>query len=142
MNRKLKATALSILIGALVLVFGNDTSFLHAQDNTGTNQTTVKEKPDGLVVDWLNDFEECEDWRAEATCPLGETKIRKYPGKPRPMKDGQPINENNEVGKEFADKTEPDENGIAHDNKFVLGVKTYFMDRGFDRVEVFPPKNN
>jgi hypothetical protein len=54
--------------------FGNDTSFLHAQDNTGTNQTTVKEKPDGLVVDWLNDFEECEDWRAEATCPLGEKR--------------------------------------------------------------------
>ena len=143
MNRKLKVAALSILIGTLVLFIGNGASSLLAQDaGTGTNQATgdnTKAKPEGLVTDWLNDFEESEDWRAEATCPLGETKIRKYPGKPRPTKDGQPVNENNEVGKEFADKTEADENGISHENKYVLGVKSHFTDRGFDRVEVFPP---
>ena len=32
-----------------------------------------------------------------------------------------------------------DDNGISHKHEFVLGVKTYFMDRGFDRVEVLPP---
>ncbi len=144
MNRKFKMTALSILIGALVLLIGSDGSNLLAQEaGAGTNQTAGngndKKKLDGLVTDWMNDFEDCEDWRAVATCPLGETKIRKYPGKPRPMKNGQPINENNEIGKEFADKTEADENGIVHENKYIIGVKSYFMDRGFDRVEAFPP---
>ncbi len=144
MNRKLKVAALSILLGTLVLLIGNGGSHLLAQEGTATGtQTTgdggTKPKLDGLVVDWLNDFEDSEDWRAVSTCPLGETKIRKYPGKPRPMKDGQPINENGEVGKEFADQTTEDETGIAHKNAFVLGIKSYFMDRGFDRVEVFPP---
>ncbi len=144
MNRKFKAAALSILIGALVFFIGNGGSDLLAQvdPGAGTNQTagTGNEKPklDGLVVDWLDDFENSEDWRAVATCPLGETKIRKYPGKPRPLRNGEPVNENSEPG-EFADTTEADENGIVHENKFILGVKSHFVDRGFDRVEVFPP---
>jgi len=79
----------------------------------------------------MDDFEASEDWRAMATCPIGETKIRKIPGKPRPIDDN-----GNEVN--YPD-TITDENGITHENKYVLGVKTYFMDRGFDRVEVFPP---
>jgi len=145
MNRKLKVAALSILLGTFVLLIGNGGSHLLAQEGTATgtatdNQATGdKPKLDGLVVDWLNDFEDSEDWRAVSTCPLGETKIRKYPGKPRPVKDGQPVNENGEVGKEFADETKEDETGISHKNAFVLGIKSYFMDRGFDRVEVFPP---
>ena len=32
-----------------------------------------------------------------------------------------------------------DDNGITHKNEYVLGVKSYFADVGFDRVEVFPP---
>jgi len=79
----------------------------------------------------MNDFEASEDWRAVATCPIGDTKIRKIPGKPRPLDDNGNIIEYPE--------TATDDNGIAHKNEFVLGVKTYFMDRGFDRVEVFPP---
>jgi len=144
MNRKLKVAALSILLGTLILLIGNGSSHLIAQEaKAGDNQTTgdggSKVKQDGLVVDWLNDFEDSEDWRAVSTCPLGETKIRKYPGKPRPMKDGKPVNESGEEGKEFADETKEDETGIVHKNGFVLGVKSYFLDRGFDRVEVFPP---
>jgi len=90
-----------------------------------------KKKQTGLVEDWMNDFEASEDWRAVATCPIGDTKIRKIPGKPRPLDDNGNIID-------FPDQV-TDDNGITHKNEFVLGVKTYFMDRGFDRVEVFPP---
>ncbi|MCL1833038.1 MAG: flagellar filament outer layer protein FlaA [Leptospirales bacterium] len=140
MNRKLKVAALSILFGIAVSIVGSDVSSLLAQQQGGGNQTSggVKPAQEGLVTDWLNDFEDCEDWRAVPTCPLGETKIRKYPGKPRPLKDGQPVNENGEPG-EFANETTEEDTGIVHKNSFVLGVKTYFMDRGFDRVEVMPP---
>ena len=143
MNRKLKVATLSILFGIIVSIVGSDVSYLLAQQQGSGNQTSGgggnKQKLDGIVTDWLNDFENCEDWRAVATSPIGETRIRKYPGKPRPMKDGQPVNENGEIGKEFADETTDEETGIVYKNAFVLGVKTYFWDRGFDRVEVFPP---
>jgi len=79
----------------------------------------------------MDDFEACEDWRAASTCPIGETKIRKIPGKPRPIDDN-----GNEIN--YPD-TITDDNGLTHENKFVLGVKTYYLDRGYDRVEVFPP---
>ena len=141
MNRKLKVAALSILFGITVSIVGSDVSYLLAQQQQGGgNQTSggVKPNQEGLVTDWLNDFEDCEDWRAVATCPLGETKIRKYPGKPRPLKEGQPVNENGEAG-EFSDESTEEDTGIVHKNSFVLGVKTYYMDRGFDRVEVLPP---
>jgi hypothetical protein len=136
MNRKLKVAALSILFGLTVSIIGSDVSDLLAQQQgSGSGD---KQKQEGIVTDWLNNFENCEDWRAVATCPIGETKIRKYSGKPRPMKDGKPVNEAGEEG-EFADETTEEDTGIVHKNAFVLGVKTYFMDRGFDRVEVFPP---
>ena len=134
MNRKFKAAALLVLIGALVIIIGHDSSRLHAQDNLDKD----KKDKSGLIEDWLNDFEDCEDWRAEATCPLGETKIRKYDGRPKPMKDGKEVDENGNEGK-FPPESEEKESGIKHKNDFVLGVKTYFMDRGFDRVEVSPP---
>ena len=104
---------------------------------TGGGNTTTKKKLDGLVVDWLNDFEACEDWRAIATCPLGDTKIRKIPGKPRPKNlAGKFVNHEGNPG-DFPNQ-QTDENGFVHQNKYVLGVKTYFLDRGYDRVEVFP----
>lgn len=90
-----------------------------------------KKQQTGLVEDWMDDFEACEDWRAASTCPIGETKIRKIPGKPRPIDDN-----GNEIN--YPD-TITDDNGLTHENKFVLGVKTYYLDRGYDRVEVFPP---
>jgi hypothetical protein len=136
MNRKFKAAALSIIIGALVIIIGYNSSGLLAQADTA-KAGDGKDKT-GLIVDWLNDFEDCEDWRAVSTCPIGETKIRKYAGKPYPMKDGQPVNDKGEPG-EFPDTSPEEEGNIVHQNKYVLGVKTYFMDRGFDRVEVFPP---
>ncbi len=127
MNRKLKAAALSVLVGVLMVNIGNDSTRLFAQ----TADKKEKDKT-GLVTDWLNDFEDCEDWRAEATCPLGETKIRKYEGRPSPVdENGNPV--------EFPAVSKDEETGDDHPNNYILGVKTYFMDRGYDRVEVFPP---
>ena len=136
MNRKFKAAALSIIIGALVIIIGYNSSGLLAQTDTA-KAGDGKDKT-GLIVDWLNDFEDCEDWHAVSTCPLGDTKIRKYAGKPNPMKDGKPVNDKGEPG-DFPDTSPEEEGNIVHQNKYVLGVKTHFMDRGFDRVEVFPP---
>lgn len=117
-------------IGIITLIAGSGGTYLNAQE--------PEPLQDGLVEDWLDDFENCEDWRAVATSPIGETKTRKIPGKPRPVdRDGNPINEQGDPG-EFSDEF-VDENGFTRRNDYVLGVKTYFSDRGFDRVEVFPP---
>jgi len=140
MKRNFKVFTLLILISALVFVFGSRKMNLTAQNSTTdtTSQQPKKKKQKGLIVDWLNDFEACEDWRAIGTCPLGDTKIRKIPGKPRPVNtDGKLVNENGDSG-EFKEEV-TDENGITHKNQYVLGIKSYFLDRGFDRVEVFPP---
>ncbi len=140
MERMAKAASLSILLGLAVLFVGNGGVLLNAQqaDPAAGTQQQEKKKQDGLVVDWLDDFEACEDWRADSTSPLGDTKIRKIPGKPRPVnQEGEAVNEDGQTG-EFKDEI-TDENGIARKNQYVLGVKTYFIDRGFDRVEVFPP---
>lgn len=102
----------------------------------GAQQPAVQPAADnkvktGLIEDWLNDFETCEDWRATSTCPLGDTKIRKIAGKPRPIdENGNFIDTPNEY---------TDDNGIKHNTQYVIGIKAYFLDRGFDRVEVFPP---
>ncbi|MBN1498740.1 MAG: endoflagellar filament sheath protein [Spirochaetes bacterium] len=133
MKREVRSFLLPILLGTFFIVSGGLSLKLDAQDAVGanTNDNTQKKRQDGLVEDWLNDFEECEDWRATSTCPLGDTKIRKIPGKPVKTDDnGETTPEQIELN---------DENGISHKDEFVLGVKTYFIDRGFDRVEVFPP---
>lgn len=129
MRREVRSFILSLAIGGLIVAVGGGNIVVQAQEAQQAQQQ--KKQQTGLVEDWMDDFEACEDWRAMATCPIGETKIRKIPGKPRPIDDN-----GNEVN--YPD-TATDENGITHENKYVLGVKTYFMDRGFDRVEVFPP---
>ncbi len=152
MKRKAKVFSLLLSIGVMVLLVGNGNINLNAQQDApkdaakdkqtapagGTDNQAQKKKADGLVTDWLNDFEASEDWRAVSTCPIGDTKIRKIEGKPKPVNDsGQAVNETGDVG-EFKDEV-TDDNGITHKNQYVLGVKTYFIDRGFDRVEVYPP---
>ena len=96
--------------------------------DTGTAVAQQTDQPkEGL--DWIpmDLFENCQDWRANATCPLGDTKTRRKKGNPTEM-DGKKIPE------EFTKENQKDEK-----SEYVLGVKTYFMDRGFDRVEVYPP---
>jgi hypothetical protein len=140
MKRIAKRTTVLLAIGVMLLFLGNSMNYLSAQggDTTTTGTTKKKKKLDGLVTDWLNDFEACEDWRAISTCPMGDTKIRKIPGKPKPVNsNGKIVNENGQPG-EFKTQVS-DDNGVTHKNEYVLGVKTYFAERGFDRVEVFPP---
>lgn len=134
MKREARPFILTLLIGFVILVIGSGNMNLQAQNDaskTAKTDKTEKKQPAGLVEDWLNDFEACEDWRALSTCPLGDTKIRKIPGKPRPTDEsGKVVEYPNDI---------TDDNGINHKSEFVLGVKTYYLDRGFDRVEVFPP---
>lgn len=131
MNRGVRSLILAFLIGFVCLLVGNGNILVQAQEKPKSAAPAEKKLPTGLVEDWLNDFEASEDWRATSTCPLGDTKIRKIPGKPRPVDDnGNPVEYPNEIS---------DENGLSHKSEFVLGVKGYFIDRGFDRVEVFPP---
>jgi hypothetical protein len=141
MRQITRLSTLSVLIGIMALFIGNGANNVRAAQQEAKKESAKEEKKqrqDGLIVDWLNDFEDCEDWRATSTCPLGDTKIRKIPGKPRPVNDqGQMVNEDGQPGEFKNDLT--DENGITHKNDYVLGVKTYFLDRGFDRVEVLPP---
>lgn len=129
MKREVKLFLVSILSGMLILLIGNAPVRVEAQEP----RTAEKEQPEGLVWDWMNDFENCEDWRALSTCPLGDTKIRKIDGKPVKMEGGKLVPILTQ-----GDLQESDKN-ITHEAKYVLGVKTYYMDRGFDRVEVFPP---
>jgi hypothetical protein len=140
MRQITRFSILSLSVAIMMLFNGNGTVNLRAQQAAKKEpvKEVKKQKQDGLVVDWLCDFEDCEDWRAVATCPIGDTKIRKIPGKPRPVNDqGQFVNEEGQPG-EFKNEF-TDDNGITHKNDYVLGVKTYFLDRGFDRVEAFPP---
>lgn len=143
MKREVKALLLPVFIGFVVFLIGDMN--IGAQQNQPAGQPGGQAQPaaqpqqqgqkkvqDGLVTDWMNDFEDCEDWRAIATCPLGETKIRKVPGKPLKVDEAT-----GNVTPEQVELT--DENGITHKDEFVLGIKTYFQARGEDRVEVYPP---
>lgn len=100
------------------------------QPTQPTRQDVSSESP--LVQIDLEDFEEAEDWHAKATSPLGDTKTLKLVqrGEIRATDD-----ENMRPPEGEALSVEVDPNNPNH----ILGVKTYFVDRGFDRVEVKPP---
>jgi hypothetical protein len=140
MKREVKSVILSILIGILVFLVGNG-KLIGQQAAPADKSASDKVQKTGLVWDWMNDFENCEDWRAIATCPLGETKTRKLEGRPRIVNDDGSVSvvPTKDLGLEGGEDKGTDENGFDHEVKYVLGVRTYFMDRGFDRVEVFPP---
>jgi len=120
---------IGILAGAIIGLGAG--IFAQADDGTddGTVTPEIEEKTRGGMVDIeLNKFEEAEDWRAYATSPLGDTKIKKSV---QLGKIDDPQNPGNLTDDETKDFVE----GQNH----VLGVKSYFVDRGFDRVEVKPP---
>ena len=135
MKMEVKVIIPLVLVGFLILLMGNKERGLQAQEAAQPEKSrateTKKKQKTGLIEDWLNDFEVCEDWRAVATSPLGDTKIRKIIGKPRPFDEkGKVVETPNEI---------TDDNGLTHKTEYVLGVKSYFSDRGYDRVEVYPP---
>jgi len=61
-----------------MLFFGSGTINLKAQQKAQDTQEK-KQKQDGLIVDWINDFQDCEDWRAVSTCPLAIPKRGRFP---------------------------------------------------------------
>lgn len=111
------------------------TMSVHAQEGTAENtQEEEKTSSNDLKYDTirnllLNDFENSEDWRVYATCPLGVTKLKKI------VQRGY-----------IEDVFNPDELSDEEKNKFqpgsnhVMGVKTFFKDKGYDRVEIKPPQ--
>ena len=107
----------------LVLMFLLVVTRVYSQETQAITQMNLVDKV-------LNDFDNAEDWRASATSPLGDTKIQKKI-QVGPIEDlYDPTNLTAEEKALFI----PEQN-------YVLGVKTYFKDMGFDRVEVKPPHN-
>ncbi len=94
--------------------------------------TTEIQNTSPLVQIDLEDFEQAEDWKAYATSPIGETKTLKLVqrGEIRATDDENMVPPEGE-----ALSVEVDPNNPNH----ILGIKTYFINRGFDRVEVKPP---
>ena len=105
-----------------LLIVGSGISAQGANNQNNQNNQQAED-----LKDWpLNDFEAAEDWRAFATSPLEDTKVRKT------VQVG-PIVEDTAVLEESEKKE------FEKQPNHILGVKTYFKDRGFDRVEIRPP---
>lgn len=92
-------------------------------DNLADQQTAQHGGMEDVIIE---DFENAEDWRAKATCPLGETKLLKQ------IQMGEMFDVYDPNIKPPPEKSKPMENHI-------LGVKTRFCNKGFDRVEIAPP---
>ena len=121
---KLKNTLLMMLV-AMASV-----SYVGAQDKTAV-------EPLERVT--LEDFELAEDWKAKATSPLGETKTLKMiqRGLIKDVFDEKSTPDAFDVKTgSYTDAKQEDRVGKNH----ILGVKSYFANRGFDRVEVSPPQ--
>lgn len=129
MKRFDKTTILKVLVLTGAVIFAG---LLTAQGTTGTATTTTTAKgpnDQSLLKDFfLSDFENAEDWRAFATSPLGETKVRKtiQLGPIRDVFNPDQI-------------TDDEKKDFEENKNHVLGIKTNFVDRGFDRVEIMPP---
>ncbi|MDH5719223.1 MAG: flagellar filament outer layer protein FlaA [Spirochaetia bacterium] len=91
-------------------------------------QQAKNESGSALADELLNDFEDAEDWRAFSTTPLGDTKIKKTV-QIGPIQDT--YNPNN--------LTDEERKAFVSGQNHVLGVKTFFNEKGFDRVIVKPP---
>jgi len=122
---KLKNTLLMMLI--LIV----SASYVGAQD-----KTTAVEPLERVT---LEDFEMAEDWKAKSTSPLGETKTLKMiqRGLIKDVFDEKSTPDAYDVKTgSYSDAKQEERVGKNH----ILGVKTYFANRGFDRVEVAPPQ--
>jgi hypothetical protein len=122
---KLKNTLLMMLIMIV------SASYVGAQD-----KTTAVEPLERVT---LEDFEMAEDWKAKSTSPLGETKTLKMiqRGLIKDVFDEKSTPDAYDVKTgSYSDAKQEERIGKNH----ILGVKTYFANRGFDRVEVAPPQ--
>ncbi len=127
-------TIQSVLLSGLIMIFsgmvyGQTADQGNAQPPAGGQTADQGEQSETRLADkLLNDFENAEDWRAFSTSPLGETKIKKV------VQVGQIEDQTNPNS-----LTEEEKQTFVEGENHVLGVKTFFVDRGFDRVEVKPP---
>jgi len=97
------------------------------------NQTGAQPTKEGhLVIETLEHFEEAEDWTARSTTPIGETKTLKIVQRGE-IRAADDVNATPPAGEAISAAQDP--NNPNH----ILGVKTWFEERGFDRVEVKPP---
>jgi len=110
----------------LVLGFFLTVGLLYAQADQPAGNPSFDDDNSPLKKIILDDFEESEDWRVKSTTPLGETKTLK-------------LVQRGLIKDVFDEKTVPDNGGDKAEKNHILGVKTYFNTRGFDRVELLPP---
>jgi len=106
----------------------------------GNNAPAGGKLGDALERVTLEDFEMAEDWRAKSTTPLGETKTLKMiqRGLIKDVFDEKSMPDTKDDKGNYNPATENQDEKIGKNH--VLGVKTYFANRGFDRVEVAPPQ--
>lgn len=138
MKFKFKSLMIAVTLLSLSSVFAQDTTTGTTNTNSGTTGNAGGGQSDyePLLRIRLENFEEAEDWRARATSPLGETRVLKMlqRGFIKDVFDESSVPEEQKDGKWVATNQE-EKIGKNH----ILGVKTYFANRGFDRVEISPP---
>ncbi len=133
-----RVLSILFLLAVTGSIFGQTQPANQPTGNQPTANQPAAEKPkDPLDKIALEDFEEAEDWRAKSTTPLGETKILKMIQRGT-MKD---VFDEKTVPDALANESEQEkqEQRTRINKNHILGVKTYFTNRGFDRVEVAPP---
>ncbi|MCC6275776.1 MAG: endoflagellar filament sheath protein [Leptospiraceae bacterium] len=133
-----RVLSILFLLAVTGSIFGQTQPANQPTGNQPTANQPAAEKPkDPLDKSALEDFEEAEDWRAKSTTPLGETKILKMIQRGT-MKD---VFDEKTVPDALANESEQEkqEQRTRINKNHILGVKTYFTNRGFDRVEVAPP---
>lgn len=128
MNLKLfQITVLFSILAAPAMVFGQ------AQPQPApTDATAAPGAQMPLLQVDLENFEEAEDWLARSTSPLGETRTLKLV-----QRGDIRATDDENMRPPQGEALSLDVNPEAPNH--VLGIKTYFDDRGFDRVEVKPP---
>lgn len=129
---KIKILIVSLILGISSKEIYSQQPITPGEQPVQPPRTEEVQNQSPLVQIDLEDFEQAEDWHAKATSPIGETKTLKLVqrGEIRATDD-----ENMRPPEGEALSVEVDPNNPNH----VLGVKTYFLNRGFDRVEVKPP---
>lgn len=121
----------SIMLLSSTVVMAEDDA-----NTAGSSGSSTKEALEKII---LEDFEEAEDWRARSTTPLGETKLVKMVqrGLIKDVFDEKSVPMVKDDKGQFAPISKEQQERINKNH--ILGVKTYFANRGFDRVEVSPP---
>ena len=123
---------------ALLLLFGTYSVNGQEQPPAGGNLTraggpaSIQVTNEFLFLEVIEDFEEAEDWKAKSTSPLGETRTIKI------VQRG-PIRSAVDGGERVYDDEPYSLEQNPERPNHIMGIKTYFKDRGFDRVEVKPP---